>query len=163
MGRCGAGDKIRGMNGIRRNDLSPRVEMLPLIDVVFLLLTFFIYAMIVLIQADSLRMKYDPVTGGQQLEQVGHRNVTIDLSGQVFLDGQRISLPALGEAFERMADQDPQPALFILTQSELDRQPGQAVVDRLPIFHQVLGLASQAGIEDYRAVGPKKSGEAGVR
>jgi biopolymer transport protein ExbD len=37
------------MQAVRHNDLSARIEMLPLIDVIFLLLTFFIYSMVLMV------------------------------------------------------------------------------------------------------------------
>ena len=39
---------------IRRTDHEARVEIMPLIDVIFLLLTFFIYAMVLMVRAALL-------------------------------------------------------------------------------------------------------------
>ena len=40
------------MRPLRRSEHETRVEMMPLIDVVFLLLTFFIYAMVLMVRAE---------------------------------------------------------------------------------------------------------------
>ena len=42
------------MRPLRRTDHDTRVEMMPLIDVGFLLLTFFIYAMVLMVRAEVL-------------------------------------------------------------------------------------------------------------
>ena len=41
------------MRALRRPDFDARIEIMPLIDVVFLLLTFFIYAMVLMIRAED--------------------------------------------------------------------------------------------------------------
>ncbi len=146
---------------IRRHDFSPRLEVLPLLDVVFLLLTFFIYAMIVLIQADALRMTYAPVTGGEATEAGEHRTVTLTLSGQVELDGKPHTMDALEQAFTQIAAMDPQPTVYVLSQDEVDRRPGQAVVDRLPLFQQVIGLANRTKVKECIAVGPAHASTVG--
>ena len=54
------------MRSIRRHDLAPRVEMMPLIDVVFLLLTFFIYSFVMMVRAEVLPVVLTPLgTGGR--------------------------------------------------------------------------------------------------
>ena len=47
--RVKAWPTISPMQVIRRNDHAARIEMLPLIDVIFLLLTFFIYSMVLMV------------------------------------------------------------------------------------------------------------------
>ena len=49
------------MHPIRRTEHETRIEMMPMIDVIFLLLTFFIYAMALMIRAEMLpmEMSYD--------------------------------------------------------------------------------------------------------
>jgi len=52
------------MRALRRPDHAPRLEMMPLIDVIFLLLTFFIYQMVVMRPVDTLGVELAPVAGG---------------------------------------------------------------------------------------------------
>ena len=42
------------MRALRRTEHETRIEMMPLIDVVFILLTFFIYAMVLVVGAEVL-------------------------------------------------------------------------------------------------------------
>ena len=55
------------MRPVRRHDHTPRVEMMPLIDVVFLLLTFFIYAMVVMVELKSSGVALVSVQGSSRL------------------------------------------------------------------------------------------------
>ena len=50
------------MRAIRRTDHEMRIEIMPLIDVIFLLLTFFIYAMVLLVRAEMLPMELPEFT-----------------------------------------------------------------------------------------------------
>src|SRR5690606_8300025 len=50
------------MRFVRRHDLAPRMEMIPLIDVIFLLLTFFIYSLALMVQAQVLPVALPPIT-----------------------------------------------------------------------------------------------------
>ncbi len=85
---------------INRNSLpSPRIEMMPLIDVVFLLLVFFIYAML------SMTVHYGqkinlPDSGSVALETEKAVAVTVRGAGQgmeIFVNGERVAINILSE------------------------------------------------------------------
>ncbi len=60
-----------------------RVEMLPLIDVVFLLLVFFIYAMVSMVVHHGLKVDL-PKAGTSQLGLSDYLNITITADNQIF-------------------------------------------------------------------------------
>ena len=62
-----------------------RVEMLPLIDVVFLLLVFFIYAMLSMVVHHGLKVEL-PTVGSSSLEQSDYIAITIDADNHLFLN-----------------------------------------------------------------------------
>ncbi|MBN2164287.1 MAG: biopolymer transporter ExbD [Pontiellaceae bacterium] len=62
-----------------------RVEMLPLIDVVFLLLVFFIYAMLSMVVHHGLKVEL-PAAGTAGLDQAEHITITIDAGNRIYLD-----------------------------------------------------------------------------
>jgi biopolymer transport protein ExbD len=62
-----------------------RVEMLPLIDVVFLLLVFFIYAMLSMVVHHGLKVDL-PGVGSASLEQSDYIAITIDADNRLFLN-----------------------------------------------------------------------------
>ncbi len=115
------------MNPIRRHDLSPRVEMLPLIDVVFLLLTFFIYAMLVLFPATALRIAIQPVSGQGPPTREAMHVITIRADRQVLLDDKPTGRDELFRQIDAFAKLQPQPAVYVLLEAD-----GQ--VDRAPLL-----------------------------
>jgi biopolymer transport protein ExbD len=71
-----------------------RIEMLPLIDIVFLLLVFFIYAMLSMAVHRSLPVSL-PVSSTAEINTDLNLTVTIRQNGEIFLDNTVISLDEL--------------------------------------------------------------------
>jgi len=69
----------------------PRIEMLPLIDVVFLLLVFFIYAMLSMAVHRALPVAL-PKSGTVEINNRPQMAVSITLEGDVYLDKQPVKL-----------------------------------------------------------------------
>ena len=85
---------------IRRIAYDPRIEMTPMIDVVFLLLVFFIYSMILMVRADLLPMNLRAFQSGQPARPRPAAVVSIDLAGALFLDRQPATLAELRPRIE---------------------------------------------------------------
>jgi biopolymer transport protein ExbD len=79
-----------GYLGIKK----PRIEMLPLIDIVFLLLVFFIYAMLSMAVHRSLPVSL-PVSSTTEIHTELNLTVTVNYSGEIFLDSKKVSLDEL--------------------------------------------------------------------
>jgi len=77
----------RGYLGIKK----ARIEMLPLIDIVFLLLVFFIYAMLSMAVHRSLPVSL-PVSSTAEIHTALNLTVTVNKSGEIFLDSTKVSL-----------------------------------------------------------------------
>jgi biopolymer transport protein ExbD len=73
---------------------KPRIEMLPLIDVVFLLLVFFIFAMLSMAVHRSLPVSL-PVSSTAAVSTELNLTVTVRQNGEIFLDKTKISLEQL--------------------------------------------------------------------
>jgi len=71
-----------------------RVEMLPLIDVVFLLLVFFIYAMLSMVVHHGLKVDL-PEAGSVSLEQEDYIAITIDADNRLFLNDEPAEIDGL--------------------------------------------------------------------
>jgi biopolymer transport protein ExbD len=69
---------------------KPRIEMLPLIDVVFLLLVFFIYAMLSMAVHRSLPVSL-PGSSTAEIHTELSLAVTVKNSGEIFLDKVKVS------------------------------------------------------------------------
>jgi len=73
---------------------KPRIEMLPLIDIVFLLLVFFIYAMLSMAVHHSLPVSL-PVSSTAQIDTEQSLTVSVRQNGEIFLDKIKISMEEL--------------------------------------------------------------------
>ena len=138
------------MRKLRRNDLEVRMEMTPLIDVIFLLLTFFIFSFVVMVRADKLPMKIAGLNSGIQLE-AGEQLiwVTIDKTGRYLLKGEAIDEVALKTKLTEIAKDSSTTPIRI----ELEAN-GQ--VDRAPMMMRLHQLMREAGIKEYALVGDPK-------
>ena len=69
---------------------KPRIEMLPLIDIVFLLLVFFIYAMLSMAVHRSLPVSL-PVSSAAEVHTELNLTLTVNSQGEIFLDNTNVS------------------------------------------------------------------------
>lgn len=138
---------------IRRNDHEARIEILPLIDVVFLLLTFFIYSMLVMVKLEMLEIDMVPLVAGKQVKQSHVKALTVDIDpgGAIYLNKERMSADMLIEKLKEQSDTDETPSLFLL----LSRQ---ASVDRAPVMLDLISRFVTAGFNKYTFVGPPVEG-----
>jgi biopolymer transport protein ExbD len=141
----------RAYNGrmfhVRRHDHSPRVELLPLIDVIFLLLTFFIYSLILTVRADILPVQLVPVGGGQQAEPGRAAALTIDAEGQLYFDREPVAMDLLAARLDAFAAQPDRPPLFVALEED-------GRTDRGPLLVKLIEMLRDAGITDVSVVGP---------
>jgi len=134
---------------IRRNDHAARIELLPLIDVVFLLLTFFIFSMMVMVRLEALSVELAPLTGQKQLtpSQVETLTVTIDRRGRLHLADEQVSAQDLVSRIVPRAEGIEAPILFIAMSD-------RAEVDRAPIVLDLMKRLVGADFSRYTFVGP---------
>ena len=81
---------------------EPRLEMMPLVDVIFLLLTFFVFAMVLMVRADVLNVTLPQIGSGAPTDRSGIITIAIDEAGGVYLNGDSIELDRLGEEAKQM-------------------------------------------------------------
>ena len=85
---------------------KPRVEMLPLIDIVFLLLVFFIYAMLSMAVHRSLPVSL-PVSSSAEISTELNVAITVNHRGEIFIDSSKVSLEELQSVLrEKMQQAD---------------------------------------------------------
>ncbi len=79
-----------------------RIEILPLIDIVFLLLVFFIYAMLSMAVHKGLPVQL-PVSSSAEVERELPLSVTIRHNGEIMLQNRKVSLNELAEALSTVS------------------------------------------------------------
>ena len=113
-----------------------RVEMLPLIDVVFLLLVFFIYAMLSMVLHRGLKVDL-PAVGSSSIEHSDYIAITIDAENNLFLNKEPAHVDGLAERVLALRDEDTKP-VFINGDQKAD----------LGLAIELLDDLKKAGIEE---------------
>lgn len=124
--------------------------MVPLIDVIFLLLTFFIYSLLMMVQAEVLPVTLTEVGAGEKSPQRLIHAVTIDRQGQLFYNRQPITREALASTLTTLAQDPSSPTLYLALE-----QAGE--VDRGPIFVDIVQLVRTSGLRNFTIVGSPQS------
>ncbi len=123
--------------------------MTPLIDVVFLLLTFFIYSFAMMIHAEVLPVKLAAVTSGATAVGEGRvQAITVDARGALFFNRLPVSAEELDQQLAQLAQQQPRPTLMLALEAS-----GQT--DRGPLLIGLIQRVQAAGIADFVIVGQK--------
>lgn len=160
------------MRRVRRGDTAARIEMMPLIDVVFLLLTFFIYALMVTVQAEVLPVALAPVGTGEAADPGEIVAITIDAQGDYYFDREPVSREELDRRLASLASLDPadRPRLFVALEESLSEAPAgeaatqepgnvegepasRAAVDRGPLLIRLVGRLRAAGLTRFEFIG----------
>ncbi|MEN0021506.1 MAG: biopolymer transporter ExbD, partial [Planctomycetota bacterium] len=142
---------------IRRSTSELRVELTPLIDVVFLLLTFFVFATLLMVRVDVLGLNLPGIGTGRPAEPVQVIRITLLANGVVLVDGT--------DARESPQAEDADDAwLAAAQQARSDRPDAQVLLftDRdtgTGRLIEVLDRLRSVGIEEVGIVG-QPEGEA---
>jgi biopolymer transport protein ExbD len=107
-----------------------RIDMLPLIDIVFLLLVFFIYAMLSMAVHHSLPVAL-PVSSAAPLDEQVDLSVTVDRSGAVFVDKAPVPLEALAATLRAKTATAREPGVLLFADNQITYQTLYNVIDRI--------------------------------
>lgn len=130
---------------LRRTDLDLRLEMTPMMDVIFLLLTFFIYAMVLMIPPVLLPAKMQQFASGEPAKPAPAVTISIDPAGQLRLNGEPIAIEQIVDRLREIKREQPETVIYIAAD-----QRGES--DRLPAFLDLYDRLAFAGL-DIRLVG----------
>lgn len=109
---------------------SPRIEMLPLIDVVFLLLVVFIYAMLSMAVHKGLSVAL-PTSTTVQTDKHTLLSITVRADGAIFVNKAPVALEALVEELHRLSEADHETAVLLFADRQLPYQSLFKVLDRV--------------------------------
>ncbi len=109
-----------------------RIEMIPLIDIVFLLLVVFIYTMLSMAVHKGLAVAL-PTSAATEIEKNLVLSVSIDRDGMVYLDTVPIQLGELTQALASRADGQDNPGVLLFADKEVDYQDLFRVLDRIKL------------------------------
>ena len=126
-----------------------------MIDVIFLLLTFFIYTLVV--RVDFLPVKLAGVNTGQKLTETKVVAITIDRGGKYFVNRELMDEDAFREELSSIGKMENQPLVVVAMEVEDESIPLSEkilAVDRGPLVLNLVQKLQTAGIKDFRFAGP---------
>jgi biopolymer transport protein ExbD len=113
-----------------------RIEMVPFMDCVFLLLVYFVYSMLSMAVHRGVTLSL-PASSFTKIDQKLVLSVSIKADGSVYLDKEPIGLDVLAEALAARAKEQPDPGVLLFADKDITYQK----------LFRVLDLIQQAGIE----------------
>lgn len=114
------------LQGVRK----PRIEMLPLIDMVFLVLVFFIYGMLSMAVHRGLPVTL-PASSTAPLEKDLVLSVTIRADGSIFLDKTEAALEELPSLLMQRSGENKEAGVLLFADRDLPYQKLFQVLDRI--------------------------------
>lgn len=106
-----------------RFERRARVEMLPLLDVVFLVLAVFLFSVVRMVRSYAVPVELPTMASGVEERLPSVLLLSVDEEGQSYLAGEARSLDAiLGEVGQRLADD---PELQVLLQADRAARHGE--------------------------------------
>lgn len=142
------------MRRVRANLDEPRLEIMPLVDVIFLLLTFFVFAMVLMVRADVLDVALPRIGAGEPVERGELITIAIREDGAVLINGDAVEIESVGaETSRRIED---------MTLAGRDVRVVIAADERGATREllRVLDALSAAGVGDVAIMGRPTEGEA---
>jgi biopolymer transport protein ExbD len=113
-----------------RNTKKARIEMLPMIDIVFLLLVFFIYAMLSMAVHRGLPVDL-PASQTVKIDKKLILAVTVKADGSIFVDKEPVELDRLTTVLQAKATGQEQPGVLLFADRNLSYQGLFEVLDRI--------------------------------
>lgn len=112
-------------------DRPPRMEALPLLDVVFLLLVVFVYSIVASVRADSVPVDLPPLGSGEQATPSAALVVTVDAQGALYAGGERVAPADLERILRERTAQDADLAVLLNADREARHGAVATALDRM--------------------------------
>ena len=109
---------------------KPRIEMLPLIDIVFLLLVFFIYAMLSMVVHRGMPVDLPTSTTAKADKQLVV-SVTVKADGTIFVDKEPVPLNRLAERLKGISRSGQETGIQLFADRALSYQHLFRVLDQI--------------------------------
>lgn len=123
---------------------KPRIEMLPLIDIVFLVLVFFIYAMLSMAVHRGVPVAL-PLSSTARIDPETVLSVTVKSDGSVYVDQERVFLEGLTETLRKKTVHLSEPGVLLFAENTLPYQQLFRVLDRIRMANiQRISLQAEA-------------------
>ncbi len=138
------------MRRLRRTPIHPRIELIPLIDVMTFLLTYFIFATATLMRVDLVPMQLRSYQSGKAATPAPAVTISVDLDGRLFVDKEQVKVEDLAPRVKAQLDKDRKTVVYLAIadgQGKVDRAPlMQDVYDRLRTLNITVNMVGRPGL-----------------
>jgi len=141
------------MRPLRRTEHNTRIEVMPLIDVVFLLLTFFIYAMVLMVRAEVLPVPFESYVSGETAKPQPVVSITLAVDGNIYVGTTVVTLDHLVDAVNMTLRKKPEAALYLVMED------GHSIVDRGPLLTGAWDRLRTENLEVFLVGAPSEEAE----
>jgi biopolymer transport protein ExbD len=114
-----------------------RIEIIPLIDIMFFLLASFMLASLTMIRMQAIKMKLPTATAATKTDTIKMINVAVDAQGEIMVENKKISLVQFRDYLTKKHTQDTNSPVYI--SGDKDCRHGDII--------RVLDEVHQIGIE----------------
>jgi biopolymer transport protein ExbD len=117
-----------------------RIEIIPLIDIMFFLLATFVVVSLSMIRNEGITVRLPTAASGTREERNTAVTVSITEAGEIFLDKDKVALPELRDRLRAAQEAEPELAVFINGDERADFGIAVGVFDQV----RMLGIAKVA-------------------
>ena len=107
---------------------KPRIEMIPLIDLMFLILVSFVYGVFFMSVHRGVPVTL-PLSSTAKIEKQLTLTLTIQADGTLFLDKEQVPMETLGEALKLRAAENKETGVLLLADKNIPYQKLYTVLD----------------------------------
>jgi biopolymer transport protein ExbD len=136
---------------VRREQIELRIEMMPLIDVIFLILTFFLYAMVLMVRVDMVPVPLEMYASGEQPDPTPAVGIVLKIDGSIHVGHDAVEMGDIESSLQTLLQTTPDTTLYLVLEE------GEGQVDRGPLLTELWDRMRRAGIE-IRLVGQPSDG-----
>ncbi len=101
------------MRRLRRQDDDVRIEITPMIDVVFLLLTFFVFSIVMMVRADVLNVELPELASGVPAERVEPITIAIEEDGGLLVNREEAEMGTVVGMVVAIRDEFPEAPIVL--------------------------------------------------
>ncbi len=137
------------MRRVRPMSSDVHIELTPMIDVVFLLLTFFIFAVVMMVRADVLDVNLPELASGRSAEQAIPITIVVSESGALFINAEPVEIEAVVGRVKALRQENGEGALVL-------------AVDTASPAGVMIGLAdvlTGAGLGEFSIIGHRNKAD----
>lgn len=107
---------------------KPRIEMIPLIDLMFLILVSFVYGVFFMSVHRGVQVTL-PLSSTAKIEKQLTLTLTLQADGSLFLDKEQVPMETLGEALKHRAAEDKETGILLFADKNIPYQKLYTVLD----------------------------------